>query len=46
MLTKENKKRGGAAISPMQRTIYNKGKTMYNRNKNNSFSGVLKKQFA
>ena len=31
--------------SPMLRTIYNKGKSMYIRNKNNSFSRVFKKQF-
>jgi hypothetical protein len=32
--------------SPMLRTVYNKGKSMYIRNKNNSFSRVFKKQFA
>jgi hypothetical protein len=36
----------GGRSSPMLRTVYNKGKSMYIRNKNNSFSRVFKKQFA
>jgi hypothetical protein len=35
----------GGRSSPMLRTIYNKGKSMYIRNKNKSFSRVFKKQF-